>query len=213
MPDRDLAIFFVDGANFYKHLKRSDVRANAVDIDKVADKLAGPRKVVQIRYYLPELDRSAGPAFIANRDQLADLRKRPRVQVCLGYMQKDMEENPFATEVIEYLKNAPMGTPGLLLVELTKRAIACQKVTTYKEKGVDVALACDMVELALENKYDVAYLISADGDFFPAVNMVQARDKRVFAAGPAIGKRLQDTCAQSIRTSRDWYSDCTIAKR
>jgi len=42
-----------------------------------------------------------------------------------------------------------------------------------------VQLAVDMVELAVDNTYDVAILISGDGDFAPAVQLVKKLGKHV----------------------------------
>jgi len=49
-------------------------------------------------------------------------------------------------------------------------------------KGEDIYLACDMVRGAYTNQYDVAVLISGDGDFVPAVNAVQEAGKPVIVA-------------------------------
>jgi hypothetical protein len=50
-----------------------------------------------------------------------------------------------------------------------------------REKGVDVELAIDLVELALEDKFDVAVIASADTDLVPALQLVVKRcpDKSV----------------------------------
>ena len=50
------------------------------------------------------------------------------------------------------------------------------------EKQVDVYLATQMVALAYENAYDIAYLISGDEDFCPAIELVQQKGKIVVAA-------------------------------
>jgi len=48
-----------------------------------------------------------------------------------------------------------------------------------KEKGVDVLLAIDMLINAFENNYDIAVLLSGDSDFIPAVEKIQALNKKV----------------------------------
>ena len=53
--------------------------------------------------------------------------------------------------------------------------------STYS-KGEDILLACDMVRGACLNYYDVAVLITGDGDFVPAVNCVQEAGKSVIVA-------------------------------
>ncbi len=46
-------------------------------------------------------------------------------------------------------------------------------------KGDDIHLAIDMLNDAFENKYDIAILLSGDGDFAPLVRMVRTRGKKV----------------------------------
>lgn len=44
-----------------------------------------------------------------------------------------------------------------------------------REKGIDVLLAIDFLELALDNKFDVAIICSADTDLIPAIEAVRRR--------------------------------------
>ena len=67
------------------------------------------------------------------------------------------------------------GTPYLkkVLGRLEKRG------STYVEKGVDIKLATDMLRMAYRNLYDVAILVSGDGDFEPVVESVEELGKHV----------------------------------
>jgi uncharacterized LabA/DUF88 family protein len=47
------------------------------------------------------------------------------------------------------------------------------------EKGVDVALAVDVVRHAVEGKYDIGIVASTDGDLKPALEYVATRGKNV----------------------------------
>jgi len=49
----------------------------------------------------------------------------------------------------------------------------------YEEKAVDVMLAINMVLMARNDDYDVAYLVSGDSDLAPAVEMVRQIGKAV----------------------------------
>lgn len=51
------------------------------------------------------------------------------------------------------------------------------------EKGIDTAIVTDMIKLAWEDSYDVAVLVSADRDFIPAVELLDAKGRRVIHAG------------------------------
>ena len=55
------------------------------------------------------------------------------------------------------------------------------------EKGVDVLLAVDLVRLGAEDRYDIAIVLSGDGDMVPAIETVQQLyGKRVEVAIPKI---------------------------
>lgn len=52
----------------------------------------------------------------------------------------------------------------------------------YIQKGVDTLLATDMVSMAFLNHYDIAFLVSGDGDLAPAVEAVKAAGKQIIVA-------------------------------
>ncbi len=53
---------------------------------------------------------------------------------------------------------------------------------TFVEKGVDIAIAVDMLSMAFHNAYDTAVLVSSDGDFAKAANAVRDLGKHVEVA-------------------------------
>ena len=65
------------------------------------------------------------------------------------------------------------------------------------EKGVDVRLATDMVAAGLRDRYDVAVLVTGDGDFADAVQIVKDAGKHVELAYPHVSnlaRHLLDVC-------------------
>lgn len=63
------------------------------------------------------------------------------------------------------------------------------------EKGVDTAIATDMIRLAWENAYDVAILATSDADLVPAVEFLDQKGIRVVqAAFPPLGSHLARAC-------------------
>lgn len=54
------------------------------------------------------------------------------------------------------------------------------KTGNYKQKGVDVRLAVDMVSKAYQDQYDFALLLAGDNDFLDVVEAVKDSGKRVF---------------------------------
>jgi uncharacterized LabA/DUF88 family protein len=76
------------------------------------------------------------------------------------------------------------------------------------EKEVDVMLAVDMVRMADRDEYDVAYLLSADGDYAPAVVAATSAGRKVFAVSLERGGRLASVASRYIRLDRHWLDDC-----
>lgn len=63
------------------------------------------------------------------------------------------------------------------------------------EKGVDTAIATDMIRFAWERSYDVAVLVSSDADLVPAAEFLDLKGIRVVQAGfPPHGSHLARAC-------------------
>ncbi len=52
----------------------------------------------------------------------------------------------------------------------------------FIQKGVDTLIATDMVSMAFLNHFDIAFLVSGDGDLAPAVEAVKAAGKQIIVA-------------------------------
>jgi uncharacterized LabA/DUF88 family protein len=61
----------------------------------------------------------------------------------------------------------------------------------YKEKGVDVKLAIDILDFAYQDKYDTAIVVSSDTDLIPAISRTRELKKKIeyigFAHRPSFG--------------------------
>jgi uncharacterized LabA/DUF88 family protein len=53
---------------------------------------------------------------------------------------------------------------------------------SQREKGTDVALAVDALQVGLDGKIDIAVLVTGDGDFVPLVRALNKQGIRVLAA-------------------------------
>ncbi|MDR7549493.1 MAG: NYN domain-containing protein [Armatimonadota bacterium] len=80
----------------------------------------------------------------------------------------------------------------------------------YVQKGVDTLIATDMVSMAFLNHYDIAFLVSGDGDLAPAVEAVKAAGKQIVVAAfprsrsSAVGQAAD----HEILLDADFFSDC-----
>jgi uncharacterized LabA/DUF88 family protein len=79
------------------------------------------------------------------------------------------------------------------------------------EKGTDVALAIDAMQLALDGKIDIAILVTGDGDFVPLVRALTKHAVRVMAAHldyddgqhkDFVNPRLLNACNYSLNINR-----------
>ena len=81
---------------------------------------------------------------------------------------------------------------------------------SYVEKGVDIALAIDLLDLAYHQTYDTAILVTGDGDFSKAVEIVQRMGKHVenACARSCLSNHLQTTCDRTLILDGKFLDDC-----
>ncbi len=98
----------------------------------------------------------------------------------------------------------------LRLSRLQKRRIKGTDKHYYVVKGDDIHLAAEMVKEAYENSFDVAILVSGDGDFVPAIKIIQNKDKEVHNAyfKQSMSWDLKQTCNKSIKLTKEILDKC-----
>jgi uncharacterized LabA/DUF88 family protein len=142
---------FIDGNNFYYGLR----------------KLYGKNKS------LKSFDFKGFSDYLANENKVID--------IFYYNAELDIINNPdkykSQKEFFDRLKNIP--NFHLILCKLLKRNIAASNKVYYIIKEDDISMAVDMVEGACGDNFDIAIVISGDGDFVPAVKAVQRKNKSV----------------------------------
>jgi uncharacterized LabA/DUF88 family protein len=207
----DRALVFVDGNNWYHALCEVGVKDRArLDYRKISEKLIGPRDWVGTRYYIGQISqRYNAPLYAQQRSFLSNLaRTDPRISVHLGRIEPRTVSNDAAKELREYLGKLPAKIDPDIFAGLNDIARRHSESTVFVEKAVDVFLAVDVVSLAISDAYDAAYLLTADGDFTPAVNAVRTLGKKVYAACPLTGAQLGRSVSSFIRLQPAWFDDC-----
>lgn len=198
---------FIDGNNWYHAMKRIGLSSSRIDYWSFARKLSQEgRSVVEIRYYVGrvfgDLDRSRG------QEQFLNTIENQNVRVTLGRVEKQRvlpEKNTMQHKLKNLLDSHSDLSPT---IRDKLESLMSEETYVYKEKRVDVNLAVDMVARAMKNEFDVAYLVSADGDFVPAVEIVRETGKKVFAAMPRRGYGgLQKAVNSFIYLPKEWFSD------
>lgn len=205
------AILFVDGNNWYHALHESGVRAQGgLDYRRISEKLVGPRQWIGTRYYIGRMDQSWNPrVYGEQRAFLAALQRDDgRISVHLGRLERKPAHNEAADELLRYLASLAVRIDPTVYQALVAIGQRHRSTTVLVEKAVDVMVAVDLVVMAERNEYDTAYLLSADGDFTPAVRAVRGTGRKVYAASPATGAQLAQACNTYIRLKPDWFADC-----
>lgn len=214
MDDRkERAVFFIDGSNWYHAAKKSRISTSAIDYRKFARKLSQQhREVIQIRYYI---GRVSGDLSRSRRQaSFLSLIKKQGVKVILGHLEKKRirpENNEIQKDLRTLLSDYGHLIKHPVILNKLKK-LTHQDAYSYTEKRVDVNIAIDLVSAAMKDEFDVAYLISADGDFIPAVEAVRKTGKKVFAAIPASGYELKKAVNKFIYLRPEWFSDDIFLK-
>jgi uncharacterized LabA/DUF88 family protein len=206
----DRAVVFIDGNNWFHSLCNIGVeRRTLLDYRKISEKLLGPRQWISTRYYIGQINQRANPTLYAQqRSFLASLEKTdPRISVCLGRIEPRTGTNDAARELREYLARLTIKIEPTVFAELSDLAKRHHEATVFVEKAVDVFLAVDLVTMAINDIYDAAYLLTADGDYTPAVAEVRKLGKKVYAASPMSGAQLAKAVNSFIRLPAEWFAD------
>ncbi len=207
----DRAVVFIDGNNWFHGLGNVGVEDRArLCYKKISQKLLGPREWIATRYYIGQVDQKANRSFYANqRSFLASLEDTDaRISCHLGRIESRKSDNMAAKELRRYLGALTTKIDAVVFAELNEIAKRHCDAVVFVEKAVDVSLAVDLVTMAVRDEYDCAYVLSADGDFTPAINFVRSLGKRVFAASPLRGAQIAKAVNSFIPLGKAWFTDC-----
>ena len=207
----DRAVVFIDGNNWYHSLKEHHVSSQgSLSYSKISLKFLGPRDWIGTRYYVGQVpQRGNKNLYAAQRKFFARICSEDnRITTHTGRLEPRPFSNPTAKELMEYLNQLTTRINAKVYHDLLNLAKEHDKSEILVEKAVDVMLAVDMVIMAERNEYDAAYLLSADGDFTPAIKAVKSLSKKVYAASLYSCAQLGKTCDSFIHIKPDWFNDC-----
>ncbi len=214
MTRSERAIIFIDGNNFY-HGMRSIGLPPGVGFDyaEFTRKLVGARVWVETRYYIGRVQQKGDLThYQKQRKFLAHLTQFGQVEVCLGRLESRPPPGT-GKKLQRWLDALPrrgdVDLPQSIVDDLTRIAQSAD-APIWIEKAVDVMIATDMISLAHEDRYDVAYLVSADGDFTPAVQQARSTGRKVFAASPLHGQKLAEVVNTFIPMKREFFHGCWL---
>jgi len=176
------AMVFIDGQNLYKGCFENFGQPHCHPL-LLARHLSGNRRLIGVRYYSGLHDPRVNPVLNARLQRRHALMRKTRVTVVerilryrweWGFRQNDLP-NP----------QKHQGTSRMVEVSPHQRA---------REKGIDVALALDVIDLAQQDQMDVAIIVSSDTDLCEVARVVHSvtgtKGKRVSVEAAVVrGKR------------------------
>lgn len=174
------AIFFFDANNWYHNVKKYN-NPSEIDILKLVEHFCKIKKynLVEIRWYasIPSID-DGSDIYYRHVAYLESLRKKG-VNVITRKLQK-LSNKEILRQKQEVINNLDLCESCENLVEANFLDLADIK---RKEKGIDMWIGVDMLNLSIINKKcDVCVLISGDADFVPALNILKEHKIEVLTA-------------------------------
>jgi len=162
---------FIDGQNAYKSCERL-YKHGPTHPMMLADRLRNGRKLVGVRYYSGVPDPQIDPEGRKKRDLRHNLMRRTGVTVIERQLRYRWEWGFDSRTLPDPRKSQGVG-----------REVAVWPYQRAREKGIDLAIGLDAIDLALNDFMDVAIIVSSDNDLCEAARMVHqattARGTRV----------------------------------
>lgn len=187
---------FFDGINFYHNAKNNygitninffDISNNMLDLKK--------EKLKRIKYFNSPLNQQENSeAYALQQKFLGKVKSTPLTTVYLG----NLVLRPLNKIHINCINCGHQIADTIKCPKCNREVknYQCKKIT---EKGVDVNLAVQMLLDAIEDKYDLALLFSADADFAPAIEYIVKKLKKevVYCRFPTPKTyKLLQTCSE-----------------
>ncbi|MCY4281607.1 MAG: NYN domain-containing protein [Gammaproteobacteria bacterium] len=206
------AIIFIDGNNFYHGMKKEGLSSIELDYAQFSRKLVINREWLETRYYIGRVKQEGDTTRYQKQQKfLHQLKTFDKVNYFLGRVER--REMKGASKKLNKWLNALPNRPDVSIspkiVEELRRVASIDSVT-WVEKAVDVMIATDMVSMAHENKYDIAYLLSADGDFTHAIKKVRDAGCKILVASPVPGYQISKAADSFIRLDRKFFHGCWL---
>lgn len=171
--ESERVIVYVDGFNLYFGMVNAGyTKYKWLDLQKLSQNLLKESQVlIEIKYFTSKIT--------GNKDKQQRQKK--------------------------YLEALLEGGIKIFFGHYQKAHIKCQNCgyswVTYNEKMTDVNIASEMLNDAVNDRFDMAMLISGDSDLLPPIQSIHSsyKDKRVFVAFPP--KRSNDSIAEKAKGS------------
>lgn len=200
MPEQKVAIVFIDGNNLYHNLKASRIKPSSIGLQKLSELVCEHFGCVHKKtvYYnsIPDI-RDGKETYYQHIKYLNKVRSIPKFDVKTRKLQKN------TTKEVMHEKSTKISQ--LELCKLCKPIVEsncreCIGDFKVKEKGIDVMIVVDMINLSLiQKECDYCILVSGDADFIPAMDIIKKRGKMPVSAA------LYKGYSYELRAKHGWF--------
>jgi|GEM_PF-491755 len=197
IPKNNKVIVFVDANNWYHNVKLlfKPSKISIVKISNLICKNLG-LDLKEIRWYISIPDISDGEKEYFEHMRFLNLLEKEGIKVITRKLQR-LSSKEILKKKRETIENLDLCKNCKPLIEASFLELADIK---RKEKGIDVWVAIDMVKKSIVDKEcDVCVLISGDGDFVPAVDLIKKTGKRILSAFVPFGYSTE------LRNSTEYF--------
>lgn len=163
---------FIDGGNFHHlALKPLGLQEIDFDFDAFGDFLADGRIISEAgkRFYIGTVREKEGDErskqAMARQMRLFNKLKKTAWEIKTSKLRERTEKIVIDQRVAGFEKLQKQGVTEIIY-------------QTFREKGIDVKIATDLVAAAIDNKYDTAILVSSDTDLVPMIDWLRFRLKK-----------------------------------
>jgi len=178
------SIIFVDANNWYHNLKKSH-KPSDIDIIKLSELISEEKdlEILEVRWYSSMPDRSDSELVYKKQRSFLGYLQKQGVKIITRKLQK-LSTKELRKKRQDFVDSWDLCNVCKPLVESNFLEIADNH---KKEKGIDVWIAIYMVKEALQGNVDCCVLISGDGDFVPAFDLITSLNKDVLSCSVSTG--------------------------
>lgn len=204
------AIVFIDGNNFYHNINKMGINPSRINFYKLCLEVCDHfnSKFKKAIYYNSVPSIGDGKRLYANHmGFLNKVKSYPNFEVVTRKLQKSSNKEKINEKRLLLSKLKLCGN-CIPIVEVN--CIKCLGNVKKREKGIDVNIAVDMLDKGiLKKESNLCILISGDGDFIPAMDLLKKYNVDVVSAFIPPGY------SSKLRQSHGWFiiSDEIINKR
>ncbi|KKQ36137.1 MAG: hypothetical protein US54_C0079G0013 [Candidatus Roizmanbacteria bacterium GW2011_GWA2_37_7] len=194
------AIVFIDGNNLYHNLNALGITPGRVNLYKLAQLVCKHFNSNYKRafYYnsVPSID-DGSELYSKHMGYLNKVGSYPNFEVITRKLQRHSNEEKIE-EKKKILSELSLCNKCSSIVE--KNCMECLGTIKKKEKGIDVNIAIDMLNLSVfKNECDLCILISGDADFIPVMDLIKEQEKDVVSAFLPFGYSCE------LRQKHGWF--------